>query len=259
MIELVAAGASLLSGIFGRNSEKKAIKKQNEYNAPIQVRARAEAAGFNPLLFAGPGVGQQTTTGGSNYMGEAIANAGLVLADGVQKKKMMDIERSRLKMDQQKLDLLIQNATIRPKSGGVYAGNLSAPSSGGVGAGVSVKPNGFMQLPSGPRPVLSFSKEKTSEVPVKTSVNEYATTSGVNLAIPVGPDGDEVVTGAAIELAGRWKARVQDLHNNRGNAKIVSNINLTPWMNPSPKPKKYDLRSWPFYGFSATDPDYVVK
>jgi hypothetical protein len=133
MSALIAAGLSLVSGLFGKNSEKKAIKAQNAYNDPKQVRARAEAAGFNPLLFIGPGVGQQTATGGGNYMGEAIANAGLALTDGIQKKQMMDIERSRLKMDQQKLDLLIQSATIRPKSGGIYAGNVSAPSLGGVG------------------------------------------------------------------------------------------------------------------------------
>lgn len=116
---------SLLGGIFGRESEKDAIRDQNRYNAPDQVRARAEKAGFNPLLFVAPGVGQQTATGGGNYMGEAIANAGLALADGLHKKQMMDVEKSLLAMDRQKHDMLIQNATIWPKSGGISGQSLA--------------------------------------------------------------------------------------------------------------------------------------
>ncbi len=42
---LISAGASLLGGILGRNSEKKAIAAQNEYNNPTNIRKRAEEAG----------------------------------------------------------------------------------------------------------------------------------------------------------------------------------------------------------------------
>lgn len=124
---LLSAGASLLGGIFGRNSEKAAIDAQNAYNAPDQIRARAEKAGFNPLLFVGPGVGQQTAVGGSNYMGQAIAEAGLMAADNLTQwqssqklSKAMDANR--------RLSQQLTQATIRPKVGGIYAGTEMAPS-----------------------------------------------------------------------------------------------------------------------------------
>lgn len=133
----LAAASQIVGGIIGRDAEKDAIRDQNRYNSPEKVRERAEKAGFNPLLFVGPGVGQQVATG-SNIMGSSIASAGLALADGMDKAKMLEIERSRLAMDREKLDALIQNATIRPKSGGIYAGNVSAPSAGGVGSAGNV-------------------------------------------------------------------------------------------------------------------------
>lgn len=132
---LISAGASLLGGILGRNSENAAIAKQNAYNAPDQVRARAEKAGFNPLLFVGPGVGQQTATGGSNYMGQAIADAGLMMADKLSERqasqklaKAMDANR--------RLQNQLTQATIRPKVDGIYARSEMLPSvSSALGGG----------------------------------------------------------------------------------------------------------------------------
>jgi hypothetical protein len=117
---LIGAGASLLGGILGRNAEKKAIAAQNAYNDPAQIRARAEAAGFNPLLFVGPGVGNQMTTGGSNYMGSAIADAGMQIADQMSKNREL-ARLEKLSAENKKLAEKVQNLTIRPKVGGVYA------------------------------------------------------------------------------------------------------------------------------------------
>lgn len=117
---LIGAGASLLGGILGRKAEKKAIAAQNAYNDPAQIRARAEAAGFNPLLFIGPGVGQQTTTGGTNFMGSAIADAGMYVADSMARKAELG-RLDKLAAENKKLAEKVQNLTIRPKVGGVYA------------------------------------------------------------------------------------------------------------------------------------------
>lgn len=127
MIEaLIGAGASLLGGILGRNSEKNAIARQNAYNDPAQVRARAENAGFNPLLFIGPGVGNQITTGGSNYMGSAIADAGMQIADQMSKNREL-ARLEKLSAENKKLAEKVQSLTIRPKVGGVYAQRDSTP------------------------------------------------------------------------------------------------------------------------------------
>jgi len=130
---LIGAGASLLGGIFSRNSAKKATARQNEYNKPINIRARAEEGGFNPLLWAGQGNVQMQPTA-SGQFGNAIATAGLYAADSMKDKQALDIEKSRLKMDREKLDNLLQKNTIRPKSGGIYSGMSKTPSNGGVGS-----------------------------------------------------------------------------------------------------------------------------
>ena len=124
---LIGAGSSLLGGILGNRAEKKATARQNEYNKPINVRARAEEGGFNPLLWAGQGNIQTQASGGGALLGNSIANAGLAIADGLTSEKKLKIERERLEMDKTRLEKLIQNATIRPRVGGIYSGNRHTP------------------------------------------------------------------------------------------------------------------------------------
>lgn len=132
---LISAGASLLGGILGRNSEKKAIAAQNEYNNPTNIRKRAEEAGFNPLSFIGPGVGLQTTTGGSNYMGSAIADAGMAFADAMSKKAELG-KLDKLQQANAKLAAKVQTLTLRPKVAGIYAQRQSTPTiAAAVGGG----------------------------------------------------------------------------------------------------------------------------
>lgn len=139
---LIGAGASLLGGILGRNSEKAAIAAQNAYNDPAQIRARAEAAGFNPLLFVGPGVGNQMTTGGSNYMGSAIADAGMQIADQMSKNREL-ARLEKLSAENKKLAEKVQNLTIRPKVGGVYAQREATPSLRAATGGNDASPTGL--------------------------------------------------------------------------------------------------------------------
>lgn len=127
MVGLLGVAGSLLGGILGRNSERKAIAAQNDYNDPLNIRARAERAGFNPLLFVGPGVGNQMATGGSNYMGSAIADAGLMLSEALAKRQ--DLRKlDQLKDQNQKLSQQVSNLTIRPKIGGIYSQREATPS-----------------------------------------------------------------------------------------------------------------------------------
>lgn len=123
---VLGAGTQLIGGVMGQRAEGKAIDAQNQYNSPAAIRARAEAAGFNPLSFIGPGVGNQTATGGSNYMGAAIADAGLMLADSMSRKKESQ-KVSALQVQNQKLVDHIQSLTLRPKVGGIYASRQQTP------------------------------------------------------------------------------------------------------------------------------------
>lgn len=138
---VLGAGTQLIGGVMGQRAERKAIDAQNEYNSPAAIRARAEGAGFNPLSFIGPGVGNQTATGGSNYMGAAIADAGLMLADSMSRKKESQ-QVSALQAQNQKLQDHIQSLTLRPKVGGIYAQRQATPTVGqalGVSDGSALK------------------------------------------------------------------------------------------------------------------------
>lgn len=118
--------ASLLGGALGARNERKAINAQNAYNHPSAIRARAEEAGFNPLLFIGPGVGQQTAVGGSNFMGSAIADAGMMLADKLAKRQ--DLRKlDAYKAQNQALQKQVNQMTLRPKVGGLYAQREAMP------------------------------------------------------------------------------------------------------------------------------------
>lgn len=163
MIQALVAGAF---GLFGaaqaRRDEKNAIAQMNAYNNPAAIRARAEAAGFNPLLFIGPGVGSQTAVGGANYMGAAIAEAGLMVADAASKQREAG-KLSRLTQENAAMRNQVQNLTLRPKVGGVYA-QRAAASSGGVvpsvrpalrgPAGASGVPYGYADYPNQNHPLV---------------------------------------------------------------------------------------------------------
>lgn len=130
---LIGAGGSILGGILGRNSERDAIRAQNEYNKPSNIRKRAEEAGFNPLLFVGPGVGNQTATGGANFMGAAIADASAMLADKLKDDTADKLAIRNLELQNQRLEKEIAQMTLRPKGAGVYATGVAAQ-------GVRMKP-----------------------------------------------------------------------------------------------------------------------
>ncbi len=125
---LLGIGTSLFSGRRAEKKEAAAIAAQNAYNSPEQIRARAESAGFNPLLFVGPGVGQQMVTGGTNYFGAAMAESGLLMADALAKRSKQAQAITRLEQDNEKLVDQIKMMTLRPKSGGLYATPGASPS-----------------------------------------------------------------------------------------------------------------------------------
>lgn len=119
----VAAGVSALGSLIGgrkaAKEQRRAIAEQNAYNAPSAIRARAEEAGFNPLLFVGPGVGQQTALA-APVMGQAIQNAALAAADGLSEYGKEKAYSSQLEQQNEELRKALQGATLRPKVPGIY-------------------------------------------------------------------------------------------------------------------------------------------
>lgn len=118
---LISAGASLLGGMLSRNAERRGIRQMNEYNDPKNIRKRAEEAGFNPLLFVGPNVGNQTIASQGGQMGQAIADAGMALGSHIDERSEAEKQAQKLQAENDALRSRI-GAAARPPIGGVYQG-----------------------------------------------------------------------------------------------------------------------------------------
>lgn len=122
---LIGAGSSLLGGLFGQNSEKDAVNAMNKYNSPEQIRKRAEKAGFNPLAFIGPGVGLQTALP-ANMIGQSIADAGAMLANGIADNVRYAGELAEKQKEIDELRKGLQEAVLRPHVPGVFGSSLGS-------------------------------------------------------------------------------------------------------------------------------------
>jgi hypothetical protein len=144
---LIGAGSSLLGGLFG---SKPPTASQNFKSHMKGVMQSAEKYGFNPLTLLGVNAGSSSAA--PNYMGQAIADAGMMLADGMQKKAAEKGRVSQLEDENRKLQEKLQQNTIRPKFGGVYQQQVQTP-----GLGFSLGRNDASISRLGVSPALSDS------------------------------------------------------------------------------------------------------
>lgn len=193
---LIGAAGSLLGGLLS--------KPKNEYVVPDyeKIRAKAEAAGFNPLFAMANAPGQVVQSGG--YMGSAVSDAAMIMADAVSKQTDAG-KLSQVQAQNRALSKKVQSLTLRPKIGGIYAQrgvtpNLKQALGVGDGSVTSDAPSSRGGGSSNGR--LKFSISPSVDVPVNSSVEDYVTSSGRKLTVPVGPDIDEVASGVLIEMAG---------------------------------------------------------
>lgn len=123
---LIGAGGSLLGGLLGGKRENTwRATRDGIYAQANASRGAGEKFGFNPLTLLGV---SSAIPGGSgdNYMGQAIADAALIAADGIAKnsaaQKLERAERLNSKLQQE-----VTNLTIRPKVGGIYDQRVATP------------------------------------------------------------------------------------------------------------------------------------
>lgn len=121
---VLTAGASLVG-----TAVDAAARKRDEYNnSPAGIRARAEAAGFNPLLFVGPGTG--TGAGYAPRMGANFANSIALAADQMGNQRQLEMQKAQLEMQNARLNERVRKATLTPKVRGQYQNGRSATDRG---------------------------------------------------------------------------------------------------------------------------------
>lgn len=103
---------SLIANLISGRQQRKA-QRRAEYNAsPAGIRKNAEAAGFNPLVFAGPGVG----LGYQGTMGYAYSDALSQLGDYLDGRVTQRLQRQRLEAQNAKLKRRLTAQTVRNPS-----------------------------------------------------------------------------------------------------------------------------------------------
>lgn len=116
---LISGGSSLLGGLLGKKSKPYKLDGQI-WDAARGARLAADDYGFNPLtLLSIAGASGGGSYGGENFMGQAIADAGLAMSNAFTESKQAEIDR--LEAENQNLQRQNVGLAVRPKFGGIYS------------------------------------------------------------------------------------------------------------------------------------------
>lgn len=102
----------LAGSLIGASKASKDRARSDYMNSPQGIRENAEKAGFNPLVFAGPGTGT-----GAQYapqVGNIIANGFATAADQLQEHSRQKIQLAELQVEKDRLAHLVEQSTLRP-------------------------------------------------------------------------------------------------------------------------------------------------
>lgn len=192
---LLGIGGSLLGGLVNKKSNEKAQAKQNAFNVsqndPANIRAKFEAAGFNPLLGVQGWSPTQQSSFAPSGMGTAIAEAGGIAAQYLGDKAKEQSEVTRLQQQNAKLGEMLRDNALRPTVGGVFQGqDPIKPKTAGVLSAPTDFGSWFMQ---GEKPEREEMKNEAALKQVRFGGHDYLT--------PAEPDLDELLVNAAFIAA----------------------------------------------------------
>lgn len=166
---IIGALGSVVGGLLN--------KPKNEYVVPdyAKIRAKAEAAGVNPLFAMANAPGQVVQTQG--YMGSAVADAAMIMADAVAKQPGAG-KLSQVQAQNRALSKQVQSLTLRPKVGGIYAQRGVTPS--------LRKALGVGDVSQGVRRSSSFGADNSGLVP-SVGVGSGGSARGLADTLPIDP------------------------------------------------------------------------
>lgn len=141
---LISTVGSLIGGKMQQDAADDAADKQRRWALQdqaeqfVRLRSAAEKGGFNPLTVLGvaPGSGmpRDTAVASANYMGSAIADSALMLADSLVKTKAAAQAGALQKARAANVNLQrkLTAATLRPTVPGIYGRTGNATAQGAV-------------------------------------------------------------------------------------------------------------------------------
>lgn len=196
-MSLLEIGATLLGGLLGKSDQPSA--GQNAYSHVKGIVKAAEKFGFNPLTLLGS-VSPMGGAGDDNAaFGQAIADAGLLLANDLAKGGALRAQVNQYRHQNTRLKKQLDDAVLRPTVPGVYGplqtgGGDGSVSGAPLGGAVSDQAGGGRGgNPAGVNP---------STEPFVQDFSSHGETTSLN----IGPDADQVVTGTAIDAWNATKA-----------------------------------------------------
>lgn len=125
LASLIGAGGSIIGGLLN-NRQGKAIQPdkaayQAIWGSAHAAREASKAHGFNPMALLGLGAGAQGMVMPSGPgMGNAVADAGLFIADGMRAKSAEIKQIADLQEQNKELQKRLVDQTLRPPMGGMY-------------------------------------------------------------------------------------------------------------------------------------------
>ena len=197
----IGAVGSLLGGIFGKS---KTIDPRESVTLHTRgIRQASEWYGFNPLTLL-QNVSPSSTVTGPNPMGSAIADAAMFAADAFLKKgNQQALLVNEYQRQNKELQDRLTHVTLQPKVPGVYGGGDGVGTRQAAGAAGDYEAGGLGVGAADPvDPDLTHT--------YRAHANDDAVTN-----VPVGPDIDEVVSGALIAAYNKRKGAEQFKLKNR--------------------------------------------
>lgn len=187
-------------GLLGLASDRSARKRSDYNNSPQGIRANAEAAGFNPLAFVGPGTGT-----GAQYapsFGSTLNQIGQGLTDYAIESRALDLQKQQLEQEKEQLEELRKSHILRPSNESLYGKRKNGKgNSGASGPDDASKPD--VQLGAGLSDLAPGRDVEVAPVTSGSGITEInnALTGNTPVYVP-GSDGEpwdigEVITAAA--------------------------------------------------------------